>query len=253
MSLSIARLVVIEAVRTRLVLLALAAIFVAGAAGMFAGAIAITDQHMIRVATFAALLRIGGIAVVALFVISSQVREFTDNSINLALSRPVSRAHYYAGRLAGVAIVVGAWALLGLVLLSLAVPVPVALVWAASLFCEMLIVASFALACALALQQVPTAVLATAAFYLLARTMGAIQLLNAEPLTQGTGTGRQVADFAVRVIALALPDLERMTVSSWLVGSISDLATLLPLLVQTAIYVPLLAALGLTDLYRKVL
>jgi len=55
----------------------------------------------------------------------------------------------------------------------------------------------------------------------------------------------------VELIALLLPSLDRMTQSTWLLESAPGASTLGPIVGQTAIYLVLIGAAALFDLYRK--
>ena len=55
----------------------------------------------------------------------------------------------------------------------------------------------------------------------------------------------------VDALAYVLPDLYRFTPSHWLVYHDGSLAAMVPILIQTAVYLGLLAAASLFDLYRK--
>ena len=88
-------------------------------------------------------------------------------------------------------------------------------------------------------------------FYLLARTIDAIRLMARDPLT---GTGTIVSDLIARLVdglAYLLPDLGKFAHSDWLIYQTASGAEIALVLAQTGIYVGLLIAAGLFDLYRK--
>jgi ABC-type transport system involved in multi-copper enzyme maturation permease subunit len=247
----IARYTLLEALRNRLIwLLALAALAGIGLSG-FLNELALTESREVQAALLAALLRLSGVFLIATFVVTSQVREANDKGLDMLLALPIPRAAYLLGKLAGF----GALALLpallfGALLLFFAPPAQAAL-WAVSLLCELWIVAAFSLLCALSLHQAMPALAAVGGFYLLARSTGALQLLghgaqDADPF----GAQRAIAA-GIDLIAALLPRLDQFTRTDWLLYHSGTPHALLAIVVQSAIYIALLTAAALFDLYRK--
>lgn len=224
---AIATQVLIEALRNRLawVLAGLSALVLGLAA--FAGALTLTETVQVQTALAAAILRICAVFLVAGMVVTSMAREATDKGQEMLLALPVPRAAYLFGKLAGFGLAAVIPALLFGALALLVAPALPAFVWTVSLVCEMWIVAAFALLCALGIGNALAALTATLAFYLLARI----------------GT--------IDIVAALLPRLDHFTRAEWLVYGDAGLAHLGPVLGQTAIYVVLLGAAALFDLYRK--
>ncbi len=232
---------VLEALRNRLGWLLAALTAAVLGAGAFAGQLAITESAQAQVALVAALLRLCAVFVVAGFVVTSIAREAADKGQELLLALALPRAAYVLGKLAGFFLVALMPALVFGALALVAAPPVAALVWTASLVCELWIVAAFALLCALGMAHVVTALAASAAFYLLARIVGELALLAQ------ARSGHLIVD----LLAALLPHLDQFTRAEWLVYGDAGLAQLLPVLAQTALYLPLLAAAALVDLYRK--
>src|SRR5262249_12522212 len=146
----------------------------------------------IQAALMAAALRGAAVFIIAAFVISSMVRESNDKVTELLLSLPAPRSAYFFGKLAGYALVAVIVALLcALPLALVAKPAGLAL-WTASLVCELLIVTAMSLFCVLTLTQVVPAFAAVAGFYLLSRSVTAMQIIAAAPLHEVTFTDRIV-------------------------------------------------------------
>jgi ABC-type transport system involved in multi-copper enzyme maturation permease subunit len=242
--LTIARYTLLEALRNRLPWLLLLTALGAVGVGGFLNELALTESRQLQAALLGAVLRLAAVFLVATFVVASMLREAHDHGLQLLMALPMPRAVYLFGKLAGF----GALALLPALLfgalgLFFAPPAQAAL-WAVSLLCECWIVAAFALLCSLTLNQLSPALTATFAFYLLARVIGALQLL-------GHGAGQQAISIGIDGLALLLPHLDRFTRSDWLVYHDGGGADLAGVAAQTAIYVALLAAAALFDLYRK--
>jgi len=250
MTATIARYTLLEALRNRLLwLLIVAALGTVGLAG-FLQELALTESHQLQAALLGAVLRVASVFLVATFVITSMVREASDKGLELLLALPMPRAVYLAGKLAGFGILAVLPALLfGGLALALAPPDQAAL-WAFSLLCECWIVAAFSVLCVLTLQQVLPALAAATAFYLMARAIGALQLMKQAGARADT-LGQQVLGGGIDLLGLLLPHLDRFTRSDWLVYHGGSGADLLAVVVQTALYVALMAGAGLFDLYRK--
>ena len=249
--LPIARYTLLEARRNRLLWLAL--ILVAGglAFTQFLQQVAITESNQIQAALLAAVVRFGAVFMLASFVVTSMVREFNDKVMELVLSRPLRRSSYYFGKLAGYAAVALALALVSSLPLALFAPMPQVALWGLSLACELLIVTAFALFCVLSLTQVISALAAVAGFYLLSRSISALQIMAANPLSDGPSLGQQLVNLIIDAIAFLLPGLDRMTQTAWLIYKEPTPTEITQVLAQTAVYVLLLCGAALFDLQRK--
>lgn len=257
-ALTIARYTLLEAVRNRLAWLVL--ILMAGAVALsgFLNELALTESRQLQAALLAAMLRVAAVFLVATFVITSMAREASDKGLELLMALPLPRAVYLSGKLAGfAALALLPAGLFGALGLFFAPPAQAGL-WAISLLCECWIVAAFSVLCMLTLSQVLPALAAAFSFYLLARAIGALQMLGHGAMAgTGTGTGaassfgQQALNTGIDGLALLLPHLDQFTRSDWLVYHNGSGAELASIAAQTAIYVLLLGAAALFDLHRK--
>src|SRR5712675_2738906 len=214
---SLARATLIEAVRNRLVWLAVVVVVIAFGLAQFLNQVAITESREIQTALLAAPLRVAAVFIVAVFVITSMVRELSDKVTELLLSLPAPRSAYFFGKFSGYALVATVLALLSALPL-----VPFAnsqglVFWTLSLICELLIVAAMSLFCVLSFSQVVPAFAAVAGFYLLSRSVAAIQTIAGATPQDPTFSDRAVKTI-VDLIALLLPALDGMTQTPWLLG-----------------------------------
>ncbi|MDC8759876.1 ABC transporter permease subunit [Janthinobacterium fluminis] len=249
-TLTIAAYTLREALRNRLLwLLLLAALGAVGLSG-FLHELALTESRQVQAALLAAVLRLAGVFLIAAFVVTSMVREANDKGLELLLALPLPRAAYLGGKLAGYAALALLPALLfGALAACVAAPAQAAL-WGLSLLCELWIVAAFSLLCALSFNQVLPALAGAAGFYLLARAIGALQLLG-HGRAGAHSAAQQAISAGLDVVAAVLPALHTYTRSEWLLYDTGDAAALLAIAAQTAVYVGLLACAALFDLYRK--
>jgi ABC-type transport system involved in multi-copper enzyme maturation permease subunit len=241
----------LEAVRNRLSWLLLLILVLGFIAAEFAGGLAITDSVGVKSAVLGSFLRLFTVLLLGLFVITSQVREFQDKVLELSFSLAVPRGTFLLGKLLGyVGLGFVSAALCGVAMLLYA-PIDQAAIWSVSLACEISIVVAAGLLCSVTFVHVTGAFASVFAFYLLSRSIASIQLVASGPILDQQAISHQVISAVIDAIAFLLPDLYRFTPSDWLIYHNGTMEALTFILAQSAIYVALLAAAGLFDLYRK--
>jgi ABC-type transport system involved in multi-copper enzyme maturation permease subunit len=248
-ALPIARYTLLEAMRNRLLWLILAALAAAMIAAAFLQQVAITEAARVQASVIAAAMRLFAVFVVAALVVTAVVREMNDKLLEVLLAKPMPRASWLIGRGMGFIAVAGVVAAAtSLPLWLFGDPRGVA-AWTASLFLELAIVAAAALFCVLTLNQVVTALAAVLGFYLLARTMAAVQII-AGAAVGGTWSDRLTGG-AIDAIAALLPALDRMTQTAWVLDGPAGASLAGGVLVPACIYIALLGAAAAFDLYRQ--
>lgn len=248
--LPIARITLLEVARSRLAWLIGAVFLVSLAMAGFLQQVALIEAREIQVAIIAALLRACAVFFLVLFVVMSVVREANDKFFELVLSQAMPRAGYLLGKFVGVAAAAALIALVMSVPVALFAPLARVPAWTLSLFCELLIMAAVSLFCVLTFTHVLTAMSAAAGFYLLARSIAALQIIAATS-DQTVPLAPRLADWFIRGVALVMPRLDQMTQTGWLTNASPDPAALASILAQTVIYVALILAAALFDLYRE--
>ena len=248
---AIAAYTLLEALRNRLLWLVGAFIGAAFVLAEFLGEVAITETAEVQSAFLGAVLRLSTVFMLSLFVITSTVREFNDKVLELVLSQPIPRASYYFGKLAGYSVVAVFSAILCGAFLCLYAPAGQVAVWSVSLALELLLVIALSLLCLFTFSHVTLALSAVVAFYVLARIIGALQRIAESPLLESQAVSHVVQLHLIKALGLVMPSLDTFTASSWLVYHDAQWADLGPILLQTVIYLALLVAAGLFDLYRK--
>jgi ABC-type transport system involved in multi-copper enzyme maturation permease subunit len=247
---AIARYTFLEALRNRLFGLTAAGLLCLLGITEFIGELAITESAQLQAAFIGAGMRLFAVCTVALFVITSLVREANDKGFEVLLSLPVPRHAYFFGKFLGflgLAVVISAATCL--LLLVYSEPVPV-LYWFASLQCELAIVVALALLFVFTFNNVTVAFMLVLAFYLLSRSMHAIQLISSSPILESGSFSQQFINLLLDGVAFVLPDLHEFTRSDWLArgGGPDSLAAILG---QALIFVALLGSAAIFDLYRK--
>ena len=247
---TIAFYTLLEALRNRLAWLVLITLFAGIGISGFLNELALTESRQVQVALLAAFLRFAAVFLLATFVVTSMVRESNDKGLELLLALPLPRAGYLLGKLAGFATLALVPALLFGSLLLMLTPWTQAVLWTASLIAECWIIAAFSLLCVLTFNQIMAALSSVIAFYLLARSIGALELIEATAVGSQT-LAQQAIKLLVDGLSAVLPHLDNFTRTEWLVYHTGNLAALWPLLAQTSIYLCLLAGAAMFDLYRK--
>jgi Cu-processing system permease protein len=249
--LTLTALVAHEALRTRFFAIIIILLSIGFGLAIFVGQVTVIETLAYQSSLLAAFLRLAAIYVVSLFVITSMVHEFNNHAIYLWLSLPMRRSTYLFGKLSGFILIAIVTALLfGIALLNY-VPYQQAFLWTLSLVCELLIITSLSLLCVLTFPQTVQAFSVVLGFYILARSITAIELMVQGPLSSSSSWADQLINGLVQLLSMLLPHFDRFTQSEWLVYHTGSLEQLLQIVVQTMIYVALLILMSLFDLYRK--
>ncbi len=247
---TIAFYTLLESLRNRLIWLIVLVAFIGIGISGFLNELALTESRQIQVALLAAFLRFAAVFFIATFVVTSMVREFNEKGLQLTLALALPRAGYLLGKLAGYAVLALIPAVLYGLLTAFFTPPAQAAMWTLSLICELWIVAAFSLLCVFTFNQIMPSLSAVMAFYLLARSITALQLIGHGPLTEITRS-QQVINFVIDGISALLPHLDQFTRTEWLVYHTGTWSDFMSVLMQSAVYLTLLSGAALFDLYRK--
>jgi ABC-type transport system involved in multi-copper enzyme maturation permease subunit len=247
---AIARYTVLEAWRNRLVAIVLVATALLFLLSVFARELAITESLRLQTAVLAASLRLASVFFVALYILNGLTREFNDKVVELMLSLDLPRPAYLLGKFCGFAFIALGVAAIATLPLAFLAPFPQALAWGSTLAMELLIVAAVSVFCITTFSQLPSAAAFVAAFYLLGRSITAIQLMSSSSLVAGSGPTQEAAERLADAMALLLPRLDAFAQTAWLLESDTAMS-LASATVQSVIYVGLLLSAAMFDLYRK--
>ncbi len=247
---SIIRMILLEALGTRLPWLLVVIAMASFGFAQFLGQVAIIEAAQVQAAVLAAVLRVSAVFIVVTFVVTSMVRESSDKVTELLLSQAAPRAAYFFGKLAGHSAVAFAVAVAFSLPLMLFAPIGGVLSWLFSLGAELILMAALSLFCVLSLTQVLPAISAAAGFYLLSRSVAAMKLIAAAAVPTAASFGDRALSASVDAVALLLPRIDQMTQSDWLISPPAAAAVGTAML-QAVLYTALLAAASLFDLYRK--
>ena len=246
---AIARFTLLEAARSRLVWLVLGAVLVLCLASFLVRELAITESQRLQLAFLASLLRATSALLIAAFIISTLQREFNDKVPALVLALDVPRSHFVLGKGLGLGLTASLIALTCALPLALLAPAAAWWPWTVSLLMEAWIIAAVSLFCGFSLRSVAGGLLLTVGFYVLAKSLAAIQLISHSSLDVASASHRYMTGL-LDTLALLLPRLDQFAQTRWLVDGL-DSTMLGGLAVQTLIFVALVSSATMIDLYRK--
>lgn len=246
----IAKYTLLEALRNRLMWLQAAVLLIGIGLSGFLAEVAVTESRQIQLAMLGAFLRYSAVFLLATFVVTSIVREANDKGLEGVLALPLPRASYALGKLTGYCALALIPALSAAIVVATMVPADQALLWTLTLIAELWLVAGFSLLCVFTFNQVMASLSAVFAFYLLARSVTALQLIGHGPFRRDTPS-QWVLNTLLDGLSKVLPRLDDFARTDWLVYGGGDLSTLPAVAAQAAVYLTLLAAAALFDLYRK--
>jgi len=247
---TIARFTFYEALHNRLFSMILTGLICILGLTEFIGELAITEAAQTQSILMGSGLRIFAVSAIGLFVITSMAREFDDKGFEILMSLPMSRYSYYLGKFMGFSMLALVIVIAAGLLLSLYSPFSFVFPWLLSLICELLIVISLSLLCMFTFTNITVAFMAVISFYFISRSMHTIQLISNSPILESDSFSQEFINYFIDAIAFVLPELNIFTQSSWLAYGV-NISDIVPVLVQTIIYLLLLIAAGLFDLYRK--
>jgi len=248
---AIARYTVLEASRNRLMVLAIVAAVLLALLSLFARELAVTESGRLQTAILASTLRVASVFLIALYILNGLTREFNDKVVELMLSLDLPRPAYLLGKFLGFAIVALVIAAIATVPVAALAPAHAALAWGCSLALELLIIAALSVFCITTFTQLLPAAAFVTAFYLLARSITAIQMMSGSSLLGHDGFGQKASAVLADALAIALPRMDAFTQTAWLVNDAGGQPALLNIVLQAVVYVGLLLAAAMFDLYRK--
>jgi ABC-type transport system involved in multi-copper enzyme maturation permease subunit len=216
----------------------------------FTGELAITETREIQAVLLASIARWFLIITSALFVITSMVREFNDKGAELILSLPISKMTYYFGKFFGFFCLSLLMSLSVSLLLLLYADYYSLIIWTISLICETSIIISMSMLCMFTFNNITVSFVVVICFYILCRSISAIQLLSTSPILDSDAFSQEFIVFLVNSISYVLPALNEFTKSDWLAYGVEENILIL-IFMQTLIYLGLLFSAGIFDLSRK--
>jgi ABC-type transport system involved in multi-copper enzyme maturation permease subunit len=188
-----------------------------------------------------------------LFVCFYVRKSFDNREVEFILSKPISRHNFIFAYLLGFALV-SLMIILPLgILLTLMKANPVGLFyWIASLFLESLMIITFSLLSSLILRSAVSAVISSLGFYIISRLMGFFVLTIKIPKELiDISSSDRLLKAILKIVSMAFPRLDLYGKSDWLIYGMINFSDVWIVLVQSAIYIPLMIFMAFYDFNRK--
>ena len=249
--LAISHYTLLEARRTRLLLLFAAALGAVFALAFFVSQLAVTESLRMQITFYAAGARLAAVLIVAAHVIGSVTRDFNDKGLDTLLALDLPRSHYILGKLGGflaIGAVVGVIACFPVLWMA---PFAAAVQWGVALLLDLSVVIAFSLFCVMAFGHFVPAAAVVLAFYVLARSLTAIRLMSANPLTGADTLSHEIGRWTIESLALITPALDRWPQAAWLVDAPASWDVICMRLLEAVLYVTLLAGATMVDFHRR--
>lgn len=250
---TLARFTVIESLRSRLFWLLGLILLVAFGAAMLAESVSLSESLASRLLVFGTLLRLGGVSLLTVLVVTSLAREAADRQLDFLLAGPCPRWAYALGKASGFALLAAglAGAAGGLAwLLAIDAGGQVA-AWAASLAVELLVVVALAMMVTLNFGQPAAALLALALIYGFARAAPAVVDMARYSVDMQHSLANQAQWWSAQALSWLVPPLDRLANADLLTGAAADPMTLLSACATTLAYAALYLLVALVDFSRR--
>jgi len=248
---TIGRYTAVEALRNRMSVTALLVLAVLLGFSFFIRELAVTETTRFQIGLYATTARLCAVFMVCLYVLASITREFQDKGLEVLLALDVPRTHYICGKLAGFTLIALITALLFSLPLWVLAPVPAALMWTVSLALELSLITALSLFCIVTFSHLLPAAGFVAAFYIFARSMTALRLMSAHPISGADTLSHQITRALMEGLGFLMPALDRWTETGWLVNNVPEFHVLADIFAQAGIYLALLVAATLFDFHRR--
>jgi len=241
----------LEARRTRLLLPLFAVLAAVLAIAFFVSELAVTESLRMQTTFYAAGARIAAVFIIAVHVIRSVTREFDDKGLDTLLALDLPRSHYILGKLGGFLVTGAVIGIVACLPLAWMAPPVATLQWGVALALELAVVSTFSLFCVIAFGQFVPAAAVVLAFYGLARSLTAIRLMSAHPLTGADTLSHEIGRWMIEGLALLMPALDQWPQSAWLIDAPVSWHVMLMRLLEAVLYVVLLAGAAMVDFHRR--
>lgn len=218
---------------------------------LFFGSSIITETDQFSLVFAAGGLRLVGVLTLVLFIVFYMRRSFDTRDVEYMLSRPVSRLQFLMSHL--FAFMVIAAIMTGLIaatllLMPLNMSASGIVLWGASIFTELAIIAAVSLFFALVLSSAVTASMMVICFYVLSRLIGSILGIIASGVESGL---MALMEKTMLVISVFIPRLDLIGQTSWLLYGTENSIDFGFIALQGSIFCGLFFAAAFFDLSRR--
>ncbi len=250
---AILKYILLTAARDWLFIGLLAALTLVSGVSAFLGSTALSEQNSMQLAFISGSSRLVLVVGMILFICFHIRRSFENREIEFLISRPISRSVFI------VAYFVSFTVLSFILLLPVAALIQLMFapdnagffVWFVSIFCELVIISSFAVLASLILKSAVSAVLGCFAFYFISRIIGfAVSTIIIPAKINNLGFNGFLEIF-LKGLSAILPRLDQFGQSKWLIYGDVSTGTYHFIVSQAIIYVALILLMSIYDFNKK--
>jgi ABC-type transport system involved in multi-copper enzyme maturation permease subunit len=249
---SIIKYILLNAIRDKVYLSIFLALIAVFSIAIFLGNTSLVEQAQTSSIYIAGASRFVVVFGMILFVCLNIAKAFENKEVEFIISKPVSREKFILSYLIGFFITAAIIiiALSFVIIFVTKANLAGTLIWLLSLFCEILIVISFALLASLVLKNAFLSIIASIAFYLISRMMGLFVMAIDFPQNFAQFKGNFLA-LTLKILSIPFPRLDLFTQSSWLIYGDYDLQRIWVVFLQSLIYICLMVFMSFHDVRRK--
>ncbi len=245
------RYIMMAALRDRLILSIVGLMLVVVSLSIFFGATVITEQDQF-VRSFAAFgVRLFGVVVLVLFVVTYIRRSFEGRDVDYLLSRPIGRIRFILTHAAGFSFLafLAAGFLGGVVAFLQMHNINAGLLsWWLSIGLEFIIMANVAMFFAFVMTSQTVCLIMVFAFYLLSRLIGEILGI----LQKGGQTGvMSLLSKIMEMISIFIPRLDLMGQTKWLLYGVPETLSLPFIMGQGIVFLLVVIGASVLDMHRR--
>lgn len=242
--LTLARATLLEAWRTRVLLIWLGFVIAATAIAAFGAQLALVENARFRVVWLGVGLRLAALLLLTFFLAASILRERDERRSEFILGFALSRRDYLLAKLLAAAVLAAILAAsAGLVLFVANAP---SVIWSVTLWLELVLICALTIFASMTLSSIAAALSFVITFYLLARLWpGLVYLSAVSPFADQYA----MLGSAARGFAMVLPRVDLYARSEWLLGAAPHVSAFA--ILHALAYIALLMAAALIDLRRR--
>ncbi len=239
------------AIRDKLIISLIIMMLLAACISIFIGSSAVIEKGQFVSVYMAGSLRIITVIGLVLFICFYIRKSFDNKDVEFILSKPISRisfiiSHSFAFTiLAFILSIITIFIVLGF---SVKFYSNAHILWAVSIFVEMVIIVNVAMFFSMVLTSASSSVMATFAFYALSRMIG--QLLGIV-YSNIYFPGSEILGYIMQIVSIIIPRLDLMAQTSWLIYGVQDDINLPFIITHGILFTSLLILASLVDIVRR--
>jgi len=250
---AILKYILLTAARDWLFIGLFAALIAACGLSLFLGSTALSEQAAMQLSFIAGTSRLVLVVGMVLFICFHIRRSFENREIEFLISRPISRssflfAYFFSFLVLSLLLLIP---VMGFIFFLFKPTVLGFFLWSFSVFCELVLISTFAILASLILRSAVSSVLGCFGFYMISRIMGFAVSTIIIPANLNHINLNIALEMTLKGLSSLLPRLDQFGQSKWLIyGDVNpDMLTLIA--AQSVIYITLILLMSVYDFNKK--